>query len=324
MEKESPSLKNLQNSRRVAAVLVVLCFVISLYFYTSIFNSNSLFDEVSKEDKLVIEPLLKDLVFNNHFGYVLVGEKPVSVASYFIHEPFTNLLFIQKSNAYNFEHSWKTLEKYRSKLNSRNFVLLKEKSNFFALKDKTSERNDVNVIILINKTLFLHTVEKHLDLFKKTLGDWVTPTSLLTKISEAKTSLFEILRYDEGLYGILLGYGKANALAFKRNLELARIVDPLFREIAFPFTLQLIKPSSHFHSLDEEYVAFQEQLSFSDLHFPLSTFVPPSFEILKDDDETALLKQRYRKAHRQLVKMYSEKDFLRVTLRQFLSDPHKE
>jgi hypothetical protein len=299
--------------KKIIPICGILCFAISVYVYIVSQTSNSLFNEISEEDKLAIEPLLKDLVFHNHFGYALIGAKPVAVASYFSQEPFANMVFIRKSHVLNFECSWNVLEKYQSKLNSRNFLFLKEKSSV------PLGNRDIYVVVIINKSLFLRTVEQHLGLFKKTLGNWVTPVRLLYKISEAKTSLFEVLGCDEGLYGILLGYGRNNALAFKRNLELARAVDPLFREIAYPFTLHLTSPSLHFCSLEEEYMDFQKQLSLFNLHFPLSSFEPPSFEALREDDETVHLRQKYRAAHRTLVDMYGKEDFLRVTLRQFCS-----
>ncbi len=94
---------------------------------------------------------------------------------------------------------------------------------------------------------------------------------------------------------------------------------PYFREIVHPFTLYLIKPSSEFNSLEEEYTHLQKQLSFFDLHSPLSPFMPPAFRALKDDEETHRLEDKYRVAHRRLIKMYRGKDFLQVTLKQFLN-----
>jgi hypothetical protein len=319
MKKRSPCFEMPHKYMRIGITCGILFFVVGLFFIFPRRNSNSSLDEISQEDRLIIKPLLKDLVFKNHFGYVLLGEKPVSIASYFSQEPFANLLFIRKAHAFNCEHSWKILEKYAPKLNSGNFVFLKKKSNLYISKNQSQNTVDVYEIAIINKKLFLQTVKNHLDLFRKTLGDWVTPISLLAQISEAKVSLFEALGYDEGLLGILLGYGKTNALAFKRNMELACVIDPYFREIVQPFTLHFIKPSPHFCSLEEEYAYFQEQLSFFDLRFPLSPFTPPAFRVLRGSEETLRLKYKYRIAHRRLVKMYYGKDFLEITLKQFLN-----
>lgn len=297
---------------------VTLSCALSLFFFIQRHNTDLFIHKISKEEKQVLEPFLKDLVFNNHFGYVLIGEKPISIASYFSQEPFTNLIFYRKTHTFNFEKAWKVFEKYKSELNSRNFLFFIEKSHL-PFKDELVENRDIYTIIIINKKVFLSTVEKHLDLFKKSIGDGVTPISLLHQISNAKMGLFEALGCDEGLYGILLGYGRTNALAFKRNLELTRIFDPYFREIISPFTLRSIKPSSLFHSLEEEYASSQKKISFFDLRFPLSPFAPPSFKVINDDDETSDLKQKYRNAHRQLLKMYSGKDFFQITLRQFLN-----
>jgi hypothetical protein len=165
----------------------------------------------------------------------------------------------------------------------------------------------------------LQTIKEHLDCFREVLGQWVTPEKLILKISESKMSLFEVLNKNEGLFGILLGYGKNNAFAFKRYLELAHIVDPLFSEIApFP-SLLITKPSFGFSSLEEEYAHLQQQLLFVDLNFPLSVFLPPTFRVLKNDQETSILEQKYRKAHRRLIKMYQEKEFLQATLDQFVN-----
>lgn len=298
--KEKPPFKYL--------ILFALIAALSLFFFLRVGNG-----EISKKDQQILEPILKDLVLSNHFGYVLVGEKPVAVASYFSHEPFANLIFYRKAHRFNFLHACKTFEKYKSKLNSGNFLFSIEKT------DRHVTDEDVYTITIINKKAFLATVEKNLDLFKDALGDWITPSALLDQMTKAKMDLFDVLRRDEGLYGLLLGYGRTNALAFKRYLELAQSVDPYFREMTSPFTLQSIKPSFPFHSLEEEYASFQKQLSFFGLDFPLSPFTPPQFKALASD-ETSALKEKYLKAHRELLKLYSEEDFFQVTLKQLLKN----
>ncbi len=310
-----------KKSRDLSIILTSILFfsVVFVIFYK--LETDSLFNKLSKEDRLAIEPLLKDLVLNNHFGYVLAGEKPVAFTAYFQQMRFENVLFIKNFRSINVEQSWKALEKIRSKLNSENFLLTKKEYNFFDFKGSNQECVDiVNVITIINKKLFLCTVQEHLACFKKALGDWVTPEKLLLKVSESTISLFEVLDKNEGLFGILLGYGKNNAFAFKRYLELAHCVDPLFYEAAPFCSLQTIKPSLGFSCLEEEYAYFQEQLLLFDLQFPFSVFLPPAFRVLKDDEETSILKEKYRKAHRRLMKTYQGKDFLEVTLKQFIAD----
>lgn len=296
--KEKPPFKYL--------ILFALLSALSLFFFFRVDNG-----EISKKDQRILEPFLKDLVLNNHFGYVLVGEKPVSVASYFSHEPFANLIFHRKAHRFNFLHACKTFEKHKSKLNSGNFLFSIEKTDRYVTDE------DVYTITIINKKVFLATVEKNLDLFKDALGDWITPSALLDQMIKTKIGLFDALKRDEGLYGVLLGYGRTNAIAFKRYLELAQSVDPYFRETIAPFSLRSITPSFPFHSLEEEYASFQMQFSFFDLQLPLSPFTPPQFKALAND-ETSDLKEKYRKAHRELLKIYAEKDFFQVTLEQLL------
>lgn len=273
--------------------------------------------EISKEEKLALEPLLKDLVFQNDFGYALVDAKPVSIASYFSLEPFINLLLYKKHCKFNLRQSLQVLQKYQKKLSSNNFLLLINNSYFPKINNLELENNPRHLIELINKRLFIETVEAHLPLFKQVLGKNIIPSCLLDQLIQENKSLFEFLNYDEELYGILLGYGRENTRAFKRNMALIPLFEFYYKDWPAPVSLSPITPSSSFSSLEEEYAYLQKELTFFDLNFPLSPFSPPAFRAFQEKRETQLLKEKYRHAHRQLLKMYSEKDFLNVTLDQF-------
>ncbi len=101
------------------------------------------------------------------------------------------------------------------------------------------------------------------------------------------------------------------------------MMNPLFREIDLPFTLRVSRPSPGFCSLQEEYRHLEEQLPFFNLRFPLSPIAPPAFRALKDDSELRLLQRRYRKAHREMLRIYGEQDFLTVFLKLLMEQDGK-
>ena len=188
-------------------------------------------------------------------------------------------------------------------------------NNYVFLHEMDMEVEGIHVISLINKQAFLAKVQEHIDLFKSILGDHVTPECLLEKISAPHASLFKILKCHEGLYGILLGFGKNNSFAFKRRLELAKLVDPLYRDFPVCFSLFFPQHSNEFSSFEDEYSSLQKQLHPFSCENDLSHVVFPYMVAFENDEETIRLKQKYHEERQKIVKIYSKGDFLETTLK---------
>jgi hypothetical protein len=161
--------------------------------------------------------------------------------------------------------------------------------------------------------------------FRNVLGAEITAEALLKKLTHPNASLFDILRKNEVLYGILLGYGKDNAIFFKRKLELSRFVDPMYHGLSvhedpyISYSLIFPRPSYPFSSIEEEYHHLQRQGRFFAWDYRLSFIEPPNF-VSVNNHETQYLKQKYQQLHRKLMRVYSKGDFLPVTLTQLCKE----
>ncbi len=76
-------------------------------------------------------------------------------------------------------------------------------------------------IFLINKNSLANCLWRYQDVFKEILGESFAPEKFLLDL-EKKKALLSLIRHDECLLGIILGYGHEAALAFKeQNMGLA-------------------------------------------------------------------------------------------------------
>lgn len=134
-----------------------------------------------------------------------------------------------------------------------------------------------------------------------------------------KRSLWDILHNNEALYGVLLGYGKENSLAFKRRWELAQVFNRYCQnsQKAPPFYPQ---PSKGFQSSEEEYRYFETERCFFDIHpSSLSPLIPPYFMVIKSHErETKLLAEEYKENFKNIIETYAKSDFLSTTLDRLL------
>lgn len=262
---------------------------------------------IAEKESLLMEALLQSMIFEQGFGYTLFGDKPVSLAGYFLNPSFDTLFFSKRGSFFPIVEAWFILEKN---------VLCHLQGNYTLLKQVDRKKNPRTFqIIIINKSSFLQTVAEHLDLFCELLGKKIAPKELLDEVLLNQKSLWDILKGDQALYGIILGYGKSNSLAFKRRWELGQV---------FSFNIQnsqnnppfCPRPSKGFSSSEEEYCYFDDQHSFFDIQTsPLSPLNPPCFMIMKDNDiETKLLAKKYKETFKQLIEIYAEGDFWSITL----------
>lgn len=283
------------------SILFFFCFIAAM-----LIASIGFFNKKENQEKKQIESFLKVLVYQNHFGYTLFGDKPVSIAGYFSQEPFENLIWGRWDRS-NLRNLWGIWEKYQKTLTIKEYVLINEMD---------VDVEGIQVISLINKKAFLAKVREHIDLFQSILGNHITPELLLEKVSLPHASLFRLLKCNEGLYGILLGFGKNNAFAFKRRLELAKMVDPLYRDFPIRFSLIFPKSSNEFSSFSEEYENLQTQLVPFPRKNELSHIIFPYMLVLENDNETTQLEKKYREDRKKIVQVYSKGDFLKITLKQ--------
>lgn len=254
-----------------------------------------------------METLLQRMIFEQDFGYTLFGNKPVSLAVYFLNPSFDTVFCSKRGSLFPIVKVWSILEKNIISHLQGNYVLLKQIDR--------AKNHHLFQIIIINKCSFLQTVAEHLDLFCELLEKKISPKELLDEVILNQRSLWDILNSNEALYGIILGYGKDNSLAFKRKMELGQVFRPDCQNSQKkpPFSP---KPSKGFQSAEEEYRYLEDQHCFFDIQpSSLSPLYPPCFMTMKNNDkETKLLVKEYKETFKQIVEIYAKGDFLSITL----------
>lgn len=283
-----------------------------------IVNVEKELQKIPKSDKEILEWFLRDLHVNGPCSYVLFGDKPMSIYSYLdidweptqpqISPPHEFFAFsITKSTRKNIMKSkgWETWKKYRALFPSSNFHLF-----------ENHEHGRIT-LVMINEHNFLKTVEEHIDEFRNILGPEITPHIVLDCCVQSQDLFKDVLKRNDGLLGILLGYGRHNALLFSRRHEIKK-VRGLQR---FSIKRRNLIPSNGFATIEEEYDQINKRLlefdkSILDDFNPLSMALP-FFVADPDHPETKELKIKYRKQYKDIVKNYRNQDFLEVTLNQF-------
>lgn len=186
--------------------------VFLLFFNTSIYSAQ----RITKAESVLLFPLFQSLLKYTEAGYVLYDQKPVCVHGF-------------SSNTCIFEPSeWHQVSVAicETKKILENDVF--KKGNIVFCFDEQEN------IIIINRKLFLKTIQDNLILFQYVLGPSITPDSLLTTFIESQKPFISLLNYDKVLIGIVLGYGVQNALHVSRNEEI--------QEIAFSYDVPPFSP----------------------------------------------------------------------------------
>lgn len=257
---------------------------------------------LSPDDRDRIELLFSTFICKDPFAYVLFGEKPVALSGGFRRSSWENVLLNHDFNVL-FWKRWETWKSCSLGLQFPNFLLLEE--NFSAVPN-------IRFVILINKKLFIETIEIHSKRFREITGKTMNPVKLLMELEEKKTTLQQAIHFNEELLGILLGFGEINASLYSRRQLLEGL-------LMIPLALHK-SPSEGFLSVEDEVSFLNEQLQFSsnEDHF-LFNVCPVEFVADKKAAETYVLCQKYLKARYRLCEIYRDGSYFDVSLRQLMT-----
>ena len=271
--------------------------------------------QMPNEDRKNLSAFLEKGLTHGCFPYTIFGDKPVSFEVY-------GLLEAQMGK--------KLWQQYHQLFQINEFII----------KFQKSEIKNNYFVYLINKKNFLATVDEHLDLFKNILGPEVGSERLLHAISQEQVTFEEVLNNNEGLKGLLLGFGGMSSFQFQKRNELSKaICDYLappnsFSENAFSEQdLQYItRCKNGFHQIHsspneapelslklkkiyEEFVLIQNKMQpcCSNTE-PLALFGLPNFVGDNNDPEVQALLNKYANTRREIVQAFENGDFLEVAL----------
>ncbi len=141
-------------------------------------------------------------------------------------------------------------------------------------------------ITLFNKEACVSVISTHLTLFQEILLEKSDSQVILSRILSSSDT-FSALNEHQGLYGLLFGFGKTNAFRF--------------------------------HNIYEDNLPYKPLTLFNkDEYHPIKLFRIPDFVAVSDDPETVFLEQKYRAQREAITQAYFNKNFLEVTLAQFM------
>ena len=276
--------------------------------------------EFSTEQKALLDQFFHILIQDSFSGYVLYGDKPMCIESHPL--PFesgaisginTHAPILAKGMEF-----WKALK-----------VSPKNKEFFFLIFDVDFGYRH---LICINRRVFLQVVNENLSLFRYVLGPTLTAEKLLEELIEAKDQFYNVLKNDNVLLGILLGYGSENALLVSRK---EYISDAFIeqRNEEFPFLAKSKRkalpssyhqcPSLGFATLAEECEAIKEQVVISRNLKLFDLCAIPYFGCKPDSKKSRDLLKTYEKNRQEILKIVQKEDFLENVFRKLLSLTNK-
>lgn len=179
------------------------------------------FKTIPLKEQFEIKKLFHYLFKEELFSFSIYGDKPISFSESLDEYSADELLKFNSLRDYCkdiFENMieptsllrkrWETWEKYKDRFHLKKYLLLKKKI----------DKNEV--IFFINKDVFKKTINQHIHLFKRAIREKITAKQLLTEFADENTKIFDILHKNEGLLGILLGFGPHNAMLFQQREDL--------------------------------------------------------------------------------------------------------
>ncbi|WP_059359499.1 hypothetical protein [Parachlamydia acanthamoebae] len=247
-------------------------------FYSSILQIvflQAYTSEVSQKDFQQLERFFDYLIHHSTIGYTLCGEKPVSIEQFYdlskIPLPFILPAFF-KRYTYSIERNgWNTWKQYAHLFSSKHFAF-----RFIA---------EYNILVIINKKAAKKVIEKNLDLFQKDSNSNLTANNFLEDLCHPKRIEYISAR-NPILLGILLGFGRNNAIAFTNRSPIQKLVP----------------------------------LHFSEWNRYLSTYLIPGCMVIdhkSNEKENKKIVQCFRNAQSNLQKAFKEKHYFETFVKLF-------
>lgn len=187
----------------------------------------------AEKDRIVLEPFFKMLLSEETLGYVLLEEKSIAFLSYIPNlswaHPFRSLFclrtYLSPKNQI-LKKGWNAWTKYENGV-SDEFLFAKE----------TSIHNPLSVwVFVIHKNLFCKTINENKFDFERILDRKITGEELFEE-AKRKPLFSKVLKRNEGLLGILLGFGKNNSWLFSNGKMDQLGYFPMQEDISSPVDL---------------------------------------------------------------------------------------
>jgi len=160
--------------------------------------------QISLNDKLAIREFVKlNLVWHQASHVIYFDNKPMSLASARLKSPDRQLMDIV------WIKGWKAFKRHEHLFPHPNFIFNSE------IDEEDDDWKSINLFI-INKRALAQCFNYHLHIFQEVLGK-ICSFNWFVRELENKKSVYEIVKNDERLLGILLGYGEESATIFQHH-----------------------------------------------------------------------------------------------------------
>ncbi len=278
---------------------------------TSLSEVQAFIQELSPGQRKLLTDFLRTMV-ESYSGYTVYGDKPMALEGYAIY-PFgaTFAPFPSTISKIKGIELWKDLN-----------VPLHDKEYLFVI----FHANKYCHLVSINRRAFLKTVNENISLFRYVLGPSLTAENLLQNLIDAGDDFYHVLKDDNALLGILLGYGTQNSINHARD-EIVIDANGCTRTDKFPFLSQTMlmhcsqlpkaaihTPSLGFQTLNQEHKMFEESMKISRDLKPFQEYPIPFFTCDPNSKETQDLLTTYEQNRKAVIRALEEDDFLEQTL----------
>lgn len=297
-----------------------------LFLFSSIVESSeeikNFIQELSPQPKQLLDCFFRILVKDSLSGYVLYGDKPMCIEAHG--------LSLDTGAMSDFDDKHSILIKGLELWEDFN-VTVSDKNYFFLIFNAHGHRH----FVCINRVAFIQAVNDNLPLFRYVLGPVLTAESLLNELILKKDQFYNVLKMDNVLLGILLGYGTQNALLCSRleyitdSFSVDQVEDfPLIsrkdrmQRQTLPNT-QIKRPSIGFLSLADEINLLNKNnvISRNLCHF--ESYKIPYFACEPVSEETQGLISLYKMNREEIINAFESDTFLEQTLSKFFSTTSK-
>jgi hypothetical protein len=317
----------------MVVLLLVLCTITVAKSSRS--STDRFLHSLTESEREQIEDFFRELIQNDCFGHTLFGNKPISFVNYVVGSPPVYSVLFNSKHSVLMSRGKKIWESYKDLLPLKNYIL-----KFVQVKNS-------QFIYIINQTEFISMVNKNLDLFTSILGPQTTAENLYEHLLKEGGSLDQILHDNSILEGILLGYGRRNAIEHKRLIDLSLAIkhpktppwqlrpendEKLSSAQKLTFRMNTkwqmpgkdtVVPQEGFSTCTDEYFWRRSKFSSAKLEdkiCALTCFHYYDFLTDGEDEETKMIISDGVKTRKKLSELYSSGDFLEVTLKRMTGE----
>jgi hypothetical protein len=218
--------------------------------------------KIPSNEKEKMENFFDFAIKLDHVGHVLYFDnKPISFIG----------ISLEAEIDQKFREGWHSFKAYQHHFSFKNYVF-DERITIFP-------KGKVIQIFLINKKVFRDCIHQHQELFQEILGETIDGSQLLNEIEKGK-HLMDLIKENEILLGVLLGYGEESSrLYVKRQLEKNKYITP-----------------------DEKYGRISSELTDGIEIYPVA------FMGHKDSEEAQKINSKFQEEWKALWEIYQQKN----------------